>query len=220
MSSTRRLPNQEEERRLRHQGYSWVAGIDEVGRGPLAGPVVAAAVVLPELKGKRLRHLSLIKDSKLLAPGQRELADRLVRRIAVSVGIGGVGAVEIDDMGIAPATRLAMRRALEQMPETPDYLLVDALPLTWGGLPCTAVVGGDRRCTAIAAASIVAKVHRDALMAEMDSRYPGYSFALHKGYATRAHLQALARLGPCPIHRRSFAPLRPALPLQYAGGYA
>ena len=220
MASTRKVPNQEEERRLHRQGYRLVAGIDEVGRGPLAGPVVAAAVVLPELKGKRVRHLSMIKDSKALGPKQREVAGVLVRRIAVSVGIGGVAAGEIDAMGIAPATRLAMRRALEQLPEPPDHLLVDALPLSWNGLPCTAIVGGDRLCTAVAAASIVAKVYRDALMAEMDSQYPGYGFALHKGYATRAHFQALARLGPCPIHRRSFGPLRPALPLQHAGEYA
>ena len=220
MTPVRKIPDQEEERRLHLQGYSQVAGVDEVGRGPLAGPVVAAAVILPDLKGRRVRNVTLIRDSKLLRPQEREIAAVLVRRIAVSASIGSAGPDEIDRMGIAPATRLAMRRALEGLPQPPDHLLVDAFPLAWRNLPYTAIVGGDRLCTAIAAASIVAKVYRDALMVEMDSRYPGYGFAGHKGYATKAHLHALAQLGPCPIHRRSFSPPRPALPLQYVGAHA
>ena len=216
MSRRSRIPNQEEERRLHKLGYQRVAGIDEVGRGPLAGPVVAAAVVLSDLKGRRVRDLSLIRDSKLLSPRQRERAAEAVRRVATASGIGVVSSQEIDSMGIAPATRLAMRRALEEMPQAPDHLLVDAFPLSWKNRPYIAVVGGDRRCTAIAAASVLAKVYRDALMVASDACYPGYGFASHKGYATRAHFDALARLGPTPIHRRSFSPLRQTLPLQYA----
>ena len=203
------LPTQQEEARLHRQGYRRVAGVDEVGRGPLAGPVVAAAVVLPPLRSRGRRDLSLIRDSKQLTPAQRQRAAALVEEIAHGIGVGAASAEEIDRLGIVAATRQAMTLALERLPQPPDYLLIDALPLAWRGLPCGAIVHGDRLCTAIAAASVMAKVHRDALMREMDERHQGYGFARHKGYASVAHLAALRALGPSPIHRRSFSPLRP-----------
>ena len=226
MPATPAIPTQHEERRLHRSGYLHVAGIDEVGRGPLAGPVVAAAVVLPDLAGHDPKALALVRDSKTLSHRQRQLAAVLVRRVALAFGVGEASSGEIDAMGVAPATRLAMRRALAWLPEAPhqllpDYLLVDGtFPLAWNNLPCTPVVKGDRRCTAIAAASVIAKVHRDALMADLDGLYPGYGFAAHKGYASRTHLEALERLGPSPEHRRSFSPLRQRLPLVFAESHA
>ena len=206
----RALPTQDEERRLHRAGYARVAGIDEVGRGPIAGPVVAAAVVLPDLSG-RDDDLRLVRDSKSLTPAQRATAEALVRRIAVGVGVGEVDSREVDRLGIAPATRKAMRLALDCLPEPPSHLLIDAFPLDWRNTPCIAIVKGDALCLAISAASIVAKVHRDALMVELDARYPEYGLAGHKGYASAVHLAAVARYGPCPVHRMSFSPFKPAL---------
>ena len=188
-----------------------MAGIDEVGRGPIAGPVVAGAVVLPDLEGVERDDLPLIRDSKMLTAAQRARAERLVRELAVSVGIGVVGSGEIDRIGIAPASRKAMRRALDRLDRAPDHLLVDAFPLDWRRKPCTAVVKGDALCTAISAASIVAKVHRDRLMRRLDRRYPGYGLGAHKGYASADHLAAVAARGPSPVHRLSFSPFKPAL---------
>jgi ribonuclease HII len=207
-----RLPTQHEETRLRNQGFRMVAGVDEVGRGPLAGPVVAAAVVLPPLHDNNHRDLPLIRDSKQLTPAQRQRAAALVESVSLGIGVGMASSQEIDRVGIVAATEQAMGLALENLPVPPDYLLIDALPLTWRGLPCTAIIHGDGLCTAISAASVVAKVYRDGLMAELDGRYPGYGFASHKGYASPTHLAALKDLGPSPIHRRSFSPLRPHEP--------
>jgi ribonuclease HII len=207
-------PTQDEEQRLWNHGYLRVAGVDEVGRGSLAGPVVAAAVVLPDLTGVHLPDLALVRDSKVLTPRQRERAADVVRSIAVGFGLGEVSSVGVDRMGIAPATRLAMCRALDRIPQAPDHLLVDALTLAWDNLPCTAVIRGDGLCTAIAAASVLAKVYRDALMRKLDAEYVGYGFAMHKGYGTRMHLSALVELGPSPIHRRTFSPMRVGSPLR------
>jgi len=205
------VPSQDEERRLHGEGYVTVAGIDEVGRGPIAGPVVAGAVILPDLADFSHDDLSLIRDSKVLTKLQRDRADVLIRSVALGFGIGEASNEEIDRIGIAPATRQAMRRALEMLPEPPTHLLIDAFPLDWKRTPYTAIIKGDARCTAIAAASIVAKVYRDALMEELDTRYPGYGLAGHKGYASSNHLAAVASLGPSPIHRVSFSPFRPTL---------
>jgi ribonuclease HII len=205
------LPTQDTERELHAQGYLHVAGIDEVGRGPLAGPVVAAAVVLPLDLTLQQKELAIIRDSKALTARQRERADVVVRQAALAIGIGEVTAEEIDRIGIAAATRRAMSMALESLPEPPDHLLIDALQLSWRNRPCTAIIKGDMLCTAIAAASIIAKVHRDAFMVEMDALYPGYGFAGHKGYGSSGHLQALQELGPTPLHRYSFRPLRLSL---------
>ncbi len=177
-----------------------VAGVDEVGRGPLAGPVVAAAVVLDPR-----RPIEGLRDSKLLTPRRRREVARDIRAHALAWGIGRVGSRRIDAGDILDATWRAMRRALARLAVEPAAVLVDGrlrVPgLAW---PQRAIVKGDRRCASIAAASILAKVARDAFMTRADRRYPGYGFGLHKGYATAAHLEALGRLGPSPIHRCSF----------------
>jgi ribonuclease HII len=204
-------PTQDAEQRLRLAGYLRVAGIDEVGRGPIAGPVVAAAVVLPELTGCDHADFPLIRDSKTLTAPQRERAAVLVRALTDAVGVGEATVGEIDSFGIVPATKLAMRRALDCLVDPPDHLLIDAVQLDWHRRPCEAVIRGDAQCLAIAAASVVAKVHRDAIMRDLDDLYPGYGFSGHKGYAARDHLDAIAALGPSPVHRMSFSPFRPTL---------
>jgi ribonuclease HII len=208
----RTVATQAEERRLWESGFVQVAGVDEVGRGPLAGPVVAGAVILPDLKGSRARDLDLIQDSKSLTERQRERGDSVVRGIALAIGIGEVSSAQIDEIGIMPATKLAMRIALDQLDPPPDHLLVDGkVGIDWHLRPCTPIVKGDLLCSAVAAASVVAKVYRDALMRAYDERYPGYGLGGHKGYASASHLAAIAALGPSPQHRRSFSPMRPLL---------
>jgi ribonuclease HII len=180
-----------------------VGGTDEVGRGPLAGPVLAACVVIPA--GPRIEGLD---DSKALDPGQRERLDREIRRVALGIGIGSVEPEDIDRLNIRQASILAMERAVEACrPVRPGYLLVDALRLPGCALPQEAIIRGDATCAVIAAASIVAKVARDRLMVDLDRRYPGYGFARHKGYGTEEHLERLRTLGASPIHRRTFAPV-------------
>ncbi len=187
-------------------GFSVVAGLDEVGMGPLAGPVVAGAVVLPW-------HARLpgIDDSKALNHEQRVRLDRVIRQRAVAVSVCGVDAAELDRVGLMRARCLAMMGALEGLGVKAEYLLIDAYDLPEAPLPQMAVIKGDATCVSIMAASIVAKVYRDLQMIEYDSHFPGYGFAEHKGYATRAHKSALRRLGPSPIHRMSWAPLRELL---------
>jgi ribonuclease HII len=189
------------ESEARQQGYRLIAGVDEAGRGPLAGPVVAAAVVLPESP-----CFPGLNDSKLVSAGRREtLYEEIAcRALAWSIGIGTVS--EIDEMNVLQATRLAMLRAITSLTVKPDLCLIDALRLD--GLDCSqqAIVGGDRLSLTIAAASILAKVTRDRLMLEMDKVYPGYGFARHKGYPTKEHYRNLAEMGCCPLHRKSFLP--------------
>ena len=206
-----KLPSQEEETKLWDIGRKAVAGVDEVGRGPIAGPVVAGAVILPELDLGQVENSHLVRDSKTLSEGQLARADELVRALARAVGIGRASSEEIDRIGIAAATRLAMKRALDALTIIPDHTLVDALNLEWRGVPCRPVVKGDARCTAIAAASCVAKVFRDAEMRRLDLTYPGYGFGKHKGYGSKRHLDAIRELGPTPVHRMSFSPLKPRL---------
>ncbi len=187
------------EREAWGRGLRRVAGVDEVGRGPLAGPVVAAAVILDP--ARRIRGL---RDSKLLTESQRERLAEEIWAKALAVGLGEVDPAIIDQINILEATRLAMRQALTKLREPPHLVLIDAVRLPTLDYPQRAIIRGDRRSASIAAASIVAKVHRDRLMAEWDEKYPGYGFAEHKGYATRSHQVALRRYGPCPLHRRSF----------------
>ncbi len=201
--TTQSYPDLTAERRLWALGYSRIAGIDEAGRGPWAGPVVAAAVILPPREDV-LQALAGVTDSKRLSPAQREALFHRIHRVALGVGVGEASAREIDAMGIVPATQLAMHRAIVALPEPPDYLLIDYVSLPDVTLPQEAIVKGDARVLSIAAASIIAKVTRDRIMVEMDARYPGYGFARHKGYGTRAHREALRRLGPSPIHRTSW----------------
>lgn len=200
-------PTLVEEAALWRRGYRNVAGLDEAGRGAWAGPVVAAAVVLPPDPGWLRQRLAGVRDSKTLSPAEREALFPEILRVAVAVGVGMAGPEEIDALGIVPATRLAMERALKALAVTPDALIIDALTLAVP-LPQRVIVQADARCLSVAAASIVAKVTRDRWMVEMDRLYPGYGFAGHKGYGTPAHRQALREHGPCPIHRRSFAPVR------------
>ena len=190
---------QQFEQTLRQQGYQRIAGIDEAGRGALAGPVVAAAVILPTDC-----QISGVTDSKQLTPKRRaELFDE-IRRVAVAVGVGRVGNKEIDRINILQATMAAMAQAIVQITPAPGYALVDGTHLPEIFLPAEAIPKGDTFIQSIAAASIIAKVTRDRLMIELDATYPGYSFQVHKGYGTLLHRQAIAQLGPCPIHRRSF----------------
>lgn len=189
-------------RRLLATGARLVAGVDEVGMGPLAGPVVAAAVVLTERPS-----LPGLDDSKRLTRAQRERLAVSIREQATAWALAEVWPDEIDRLNVYRAGLAAMHRAVGALRVRPDHVLVDARTLPDLPLPQTALVGGDGRDGSIAAASIVAKVHRDALMARLDRDYPGYGFADHKGYATSEHLHALRRRGPTPIHRRSFAPV-------------
>jgi ribonuclease HII len=192
------------EQALRYHGYRVIAGVDEVGRGALFGPVVAAAVILQE-KTSSLARMGLT-DSKQLLPEQREKLDHSIRRVAVAIAVAEVDAETIDRINIYQASRLAMRLAVAQLNVEPDHLLIDAMLIDH---PCaqTRLFYGDALSLSIAAASVVAKVHRDALMRELDTQYPQYGLASHKGYATPVHRKALAEYGPCVLHRRSFAPV-------------
>ena len=187
------------------RGFRRVAGVDEAGRGPLAGPVVAAAVVLP-----RRCRLEGLRDSKLLSERQREHLYTRLLTAAVDIGVGVVDAGVIDALNILEATRLAMAQAVRHLTPGPDYLLLDAVVLPGIAVEQRAVIKGDRLCRSIAAASIVAKVLRDRLMSRAHARYPQYGFLAHKGYGTAEHLRQLQRYGPCDLHRRSFAPVREA----------
>jgi len=190
------------ERELRSRGYRAVAGVDEVGRGALFGPVVAAAVILsPD------RPVRGLNDSKLLEPARRETLSERIRERAEAWAIGAVDAATIDSVNIYQATRLAMRLAVRRLNPAPDYLLVDAMSIELE-IPQQPLIQGDARCHAIAAASIVAKVYRDACMRVWDGVFPEYGLAGHKGYATPEHCRALKERGPTPLHRLSFAPVR------------
>jgi ribonuclease HII len=200
-------PTLEFEIKLWKDGLRKVAGIDEAGRGPLAGPVAAAAVILPDDPCMR-STLKGVRDSKQMRPEQRDYWAEQIKETAVAFGIGFASAEEIDMAGILPATHLAVLRALSGLCTQPDHLLLDYLILPDFPRPQTSLVKGDARCMSIAAASVLAKTARDRFMGEMDFQYPGYGFARHKGYGTPEHLQALQRLGPSPIHRLTFHPLR------------
>jgi ribonuclease HII len=189
-------------RRLRRQGARWVAGVDEVGVGPLAGPVVAAAVVLPERA-----ELPGLDDSKRLAAAQRERLAEAIRSQALAWAVAELEPEEVDRLNVLRASLEAMRRAVTSLGCRPEHVLVDARHIPGLDVPQTALVHGDARDASIAAASVLAKVHRDGLMCRLDARFPGYGFAEHKGYGTAQHLAALRRLGPSPAHRRSFAPV-------------
>ena len=194
------------EKALWQQGTQAVAGIDEAGRGALAGPVAAAAIILPA-DPDLSQVLTGVRDSKQMTHLARARWAIRLKEIALSWGVGFASSDEIDEIGIVPATRLAALRAVEQLRPIPEHLLIDYLSLPEISIPQTSLVKGDARCYSIAAASILAKTSRDKLCHELDIQYPGYGFSQHKGYGTSAHLVALTRLGPAPVHRRSFAPI-------------
>lgn len=195
------------ERELRARGFSCIAGIDEAGRGPLAGPVVAAAVILPE----KFRHKVLTDSKKLSAARRDELYQELTNREGVVWSVSMADVDEIERINILRATHQAMRRAVAGLTVEADHALIDGLPVRPFPVEQTALVGGDARSFSIAAASIIAKVTRDRIMVELDARHPGYDFAQHKGYGTELHLAKLRAHGPCPIHRKTFLPVQQAL---------
>jgi ribonuclease HII len=201
-------PDLREEMALYTEGYRHIAGLDEAGRGSWAGPVVAGAVILPIGQADLSQRLEGVRDSKQLTPRQRERLYGAIRSAALAVGVGIVPPDIIDELGIVPATRQAMDLALVQLDLLPDFLLIDFLNLTGLSVPQKGITGGDALSLSIAAASIVAKVTRDRWMIQLDAQYPGYGFARHKGYGTRQHRESLARLGPSPVHRLSFAPMK------------
>ncbi len=190
------------------QGIRLLAGVDEVGRGPLAGPVIAAAVILDP--GRSIEGLA---DSKALSPRRREALAEQIRAQAVCWGIGRADVAEIDRLNIFQASLLAMQRAVSRLEPLPEFALIDGTHCPELPCPAEAVIKGDATIGCISAASILAKVARDAELVALDLRYPGYGFAEHKGYPTPAHLEALERLGACAVHRRSYAPVRRALGL-------
>jgi ribonuclease HII len=199
------------ENALISQGYKLIAGIDEVGRGALAGPVVAAAVILPQSTDyARLRD---VRDSKEISPVKRDLLYGLIVDEAFSIGVGITSSQIIDSMNILNATKLAMRQAIEQLACLPDFILIDGMTIPRLNIRQEGIVDGDKLCLSIACASIIAKVTRDRIMADLDAVYPNYGLARHKGYGTRHHLDCLNQYGPSPIHRFSFAPVRETIRL-------
>ncbi len=195
-------PDLRYERKLWRAGLEAIAGVDEAGVGPMAGPVVAAAVIFPvEI------YIKGVNDSKQLPPERREELYPQISARAIAIGVGIAHPAEVDQLNIFWATMAASERALAALCRAPDHVLVDGRRIPELKLPQTRIVGGDRKSFCIAAASIIAKVTRDRMMVELDVQYPGYGFAQHKGYCTADHFDALDRLGPSPIHRRSFAPV-------------
>lgn len=199
-------PTFDEESRLWRANYRYVAGIDEAGRGALAGPVVAAAVIAPP-DSVQSGVWALVDDSKRLTAAQRAELAAEIQRAALAWGIGMTDAAQIDTIGIGPATKQAMSAALTALAVRPDFLLIDWVRLPLCPIPQQSFTKADQRIVSVAAASILAKVHRDQLLTALHADYPAYGFARHKGYGTAQHCLAIAQYGPCPIHRHSFAPI-------------
>jgi ribonuclease HII len=208
---THMVPDLQEELDLYAAGHTRVAGLDEVGRGAWAGPVCAAAVVLPLDRLDLPDLLTGVRDSKQLSPARRETLVPVILDVAEAVGVGWAAPTEVDERGVVPATQQAMARAVAELDGRVDALLVDYLRLPDLGLPQRALPKADARCLSVAAASIVAKVTRDQLMVALARDFAGYGFARHKGYGTHQHREALARLGPSPIHRMSWRPIQEIL---------
>jgi ribonuclease HII len=205
------LPEQPDlsfEIKLWNKGITTVAGVDEAGRGALAGPVATGAVILPTNQPDLVDKLYGVRDSKVMNAADREVWAAVIKDIAVAWGVGMAAAEEIDRLGIVPATCLAAARALDELAICPEHLLVDYLTLPEVRLPQTPLVKGDARSLSIACASILAKTTRDALLVQMDGEFPGFNFAQNKGYGTQAHREAIGELGPCAQHRQTFAPVK------------
>ncbi len=205
-SKTGAAPDFDLERRLLREGFEFIAGLDEVGRGCLAGPVAAGAVVFRKRPGRKVREL--VRDSKQLTPNQLAAAYQVIVDEADSYAVGWTSPAEIDRIGIGAAVRQAMRSALGKLDPAPDHLLIDAIRLPSVNLPQRSIVRGDSKSLSIAAAAIVAKVERDRLMGSLAEQYPEYGFASHKGYGTRLHTDAIARVGPSTLHRMTFRPVQ------------
>ena len=201
-----KLPDLSLEEAAWAEGYRWVAGIDEAGRGAWAGPVAAAAVILPSNCPDLPQPLDGVRDSKTLSARQREKLFGIIRKEAVAVGVGMIGSEVIVESGIMAATRRAMAEAIQPLAPRPDFLLIDYLRLPGVSLPQQNIRRGDEKSFAIAAASIIAKVSRDRLMIQMAETYPDYGFERHKGYGTRAHREALEKHGVAPFHRHTWKP--------------
>jgi ribonuclease HII len=202
-------PSLVEENGLNARGYRLIAGVDEAGRGALAGPVIAAAVILPQ--SPDFTWLKSVRDSKEVPPARREYLFDLIKQEAIAVSVGIIAPQTIDVIGILNATKIAMCHAIEQLACPPDFLLIDFLRLPQLRISQKPIVHGDKLCLSIACASIIAKVTRDRIMVELDQLHPGYGLANHKGYGTRHHVSCLHQHGPSPIHRHSFAPVREAV---------
>lgn len=200
-------PNLVHEETLWRKGIQWIAGVDEAGRGALAGPVAAGAVILPKDDPDLMLKLNGVRDSKVMSAAQRCSWGTMIKEVAVAWGVGMAAPDEIDQIGIVPATYLAASRALEDLSIAPHHILVDYLILPDVRFPQTPLVKGDARSLSIASAAILAKTARDALLIEIDREFPDYDFAKNKGYATSAHRQALKAFGPCNQHRRTFSPV-------------
>lgn len=190
------------EEQLQDDGYNFVCGVDEAGRGPLAGPCVVAAVIMPLTS-----RIEGINDSKQLSAKKREELYKIIMQQAIAVNVVFVGVKEIDEMNIYQATKNGMLKAIKGLKQAPDYVLIDAMPLNELEIAHESIIHGDAKSASIAAASIVAKVTRDHYMEKMDIKYPGYGFAHHKGYCTKEHVEALKKLGPCAIHRKTYSPV-------------
>lgn len=192
----------EMEEKLYDEGHHMICGVDEAGRGPLAGPVVVAACILPPFL-----RIDGINDSKQLSAKKRSELYKIIVKNAIAYKIVFVSERDVDELNIYQATKKGMLEAIAGLPETPDYALIDAMPLGELQIPHDSIIHGDARCASVAAASILAKVVRDEYMEKMDVKYPNYGFRKHKGYGTKAHIEALEKYGPCEIHRKTFAPV-------------
>ncbi|MFC1905932.1 ribonuclease HII [Chloroflexota bacterium] len=209
MSVLNILPDFTEERLLRTNGYELIAGVDEVGRGPLAGPVMAAAVIIPAKPD--FDWIGIVNDSKKLSGKIRECLYNAIISDSIAVSVGSVSPAGIDIHGIGNATRMAMKSAIDQLRIHPDFVLIDAVKLPNVDLPQKSIIRGDSTCISIAAASIVAKVTRDHYMMGIDTVYSNYGFSHNKGYPTKEHMNKLEQFGICPIHRKSFGPVKNAI---------
>lgn len=211
LNNPRLKPDLQHELALLREGHTFLAGLDEAGRGAWAGPVISAAVVLPIEHFNLANVLEGVRDSKLMTPFAREKWAQRIRQVALAVSVGSASAGEVDDLGLLPATRFSMERALQQLSVEPSYLLIDHIGLPQIQLPQMSLTRGDARSLSIAAASIIAKTTRDHIMVEMNDRHKGYDFDRHKGYGTRRHRMALLQRGPSPIHRKSYRPVAASL---------
>jgi ribonuclease HII len=203
------IPDLTVEKSLFAKGFQFIAGVDEVGRGALAGPVVAAAVILP--KRDRFLRLKQVRDSKELTKARRERLYQVIKGVAIAVEVGIISSQVIDNVNIYNATKLAMEQAINRLKPAPEFILIDAMSISRIKIPQKAIIKGDKTCFSIACASIIAKVTRDQIMSDMDTSYPDYGFCRNMGYGTKQHMAGLKKVGPSDVHRYSFSPVRESI---------